>query len=106
MGDALSEIVRSLMLCAAATSGANYNLLKSLREKRMSVPTSKETSKNSRLFPFDDKTKDLKENILKKKGNSESVSSGSSVGSMTVKSISTIGNIVGGLKKKRQDYSM
>jgi len=32
--EVLSEIVRSMMLCAVATSGVNYNSLKSLREKK------------------------------------------------------------------------
>ena len=86
---AIGQMVRSLMLCAAATTGANYNLLKTLKEKKeapryISSLLEKEGGSGVGSSCYDD---------------DDSASSGSSYDNMTVKSLSTIGNIVGGLKK-------
>lgn len=89
--DTIAQIVRSLMLCAAASSGANYNLLSKLREKQEKDLARKEAA----------------ENLMKAahaNGDDED-SSRDSAGSMTVKSISTIGNIVGGIMNKKKDSS-
>lgn len=77
--DTISQISRSLMLCAAASSGASYNLLSKLREKQE------------------------KENARKQAPADDDDSSKGSGGNMTVKSVSTIGNIVGGIMNKNKD---
>lgn len=86
--DTIAQIVRSLMLCAAASSGANYNLLSKLREKQEKDLARKQAA----------------ENIMKaKQDGDDDDSSRESENSMTVKSISTIGNIVGGIMSKKKD---
>ena len=86
--DTIAQIVRSLMLCAAASSGANYNLLSKLREKQEKDIARKQAA----------------ENALKKASTMEDDdSSRDSDGNMTVKSVSTIGNIVGGIMNKKKE---
>lgn len=87
--DTVAQIVRSLMLCAAASSGANYNLLSKLREKQ----EHDNAKKRADIYTTADK-----EAIVA----ADDDSSKDSDGSMTVKSVSTIGNIVGGIMKKKR----
>ena len=88
--DTIAQIVRSLMLCAAASSGANYNLLSKLREKQEHDIATRQAEMKA--------TEDMGTNVAE-----EEDSSRDSDGNMTVKSVSTIGNIVGGIMNKKRD---
>ena len=89
--DAAGQITRSLMLCAAASSGANYDLLSKLREKQ-------KRDEQMRL-----QSARMVENKPNVKDECQSESSAESDGNMTIKSVSTIGNIVGGILNKKKD---
>jgi hypothetical protein len=89
--DTIGQIVRSLMLCAAASSGANFNLLRKLREKQ-------EQDNATKLAQ-------INEARINDENNADDDSSRGSDDNMTVKSVSTIGNIVGGILSKRRDGS-
>jgi hypothetical protein len=90
--DAIGQMVRSVMLCSAASSGASYNLFTKLREKKIKD----ETMKNA-----EEEAERVTESKIEDDNNSES--SVESDDNMTVKSISTIGNIVGGIMSKKKD---
>lgn len=89
--DTIGQIVRSLMLCAAASSGANFNLLRKLREKQEQDNATKLAQMNEARMKVDN--------------NADDDSSRGSDDNMTVKSVSTIGNIVGGILNKKRDGS-
>lgn len=89
--DAAGQITKSLMLCAAASSGANYDLLSKLREKQ-------KRDEQIRL-----QSARMVENKPNAKDECKSESSVESDGNMTIKSVSTIGNIVGGILNKKKD---
>ena len=78
------------MLCAAATSGASCNLLSKLRERRLQ---DKAWKSSSITFPLNG----IADNTNERETDEDSVSSAESDGNMTVTSVSTIGNIVGGM---------
>eukprot|EP00557_Chaetoceros_sp_GSL56_P011172 CAMPEP_0176485444 /NCGR_PEP_ID=MMETSP0200_2-20121128/5040_1 /TAXON_ID=947934 /ORGANISM="Chaetoceros sp., Strain GSL56" /LENGTH=2385 /DNA_ID=CAMNT_0017882083 /DNA_START=272 /DNA_END=7429 /DNA_ORIENTATION=+ len=90
--DTIGQIVRSLMLCAAASSGANFNLLCKLREKQEQDNATKLAQMNGAKITEDN--------------NGDDDSSRESDDNMTVKSVSTIGNIVGGILSKKRDGSL
>ena len=87
--DTIGQITRSIMLCAAASSGANHDLLLKLREKQNQ---DQRLRKNISIG---------KENTRRIADDSRSESSMESDGNMTIKSISTISNIVGGILNKK-----
>ncbi len=89
--DAIGQITRSFMLCAAASSGANYDLLSKLREKQKKDELIKAQIDHG------------KENKAISNEDNQSESSMESDGNMTIKSVSTIGNIVGGILNKKKD---
>uniref|UniRef100_A0A7S3VDI2 Uncharacterized protein n=1 Tax=Chaetoceros debilis TaxID=122233 RepID=A0A7S3VDI2_9STRA len=101
--ETMGQIMRSLMLCAAASSGANYNLLVKLKEKQVQDEALKNAqSAHDRL----------KSGSLGRGGHDGSGSTCSkdnddssmdSDGNMTVKSVSTLGNIVGGIMNTKKD---
>jgi hypothetical protein len=88
--DTIAQIVRSLMLCAAASSGANYNLLSKLREKQEHDIATRQADVKA--------TVDMGMNVAV-----EEDSTRDSDVNMAVKSVSTIGNIVGGIMNKKRD---
>jgi len=100
--DTLGQIVKCLMLCAAAASGANYNLLTTLRAERNFTEDAK-TEKYRKTVATGEADYDADDG-------EESDSSVSSAGDMTIKSVSTIGTIIGGLKKTEdvnsEDFSV
>ena len=98
---AISQIARSLMLCAAATSGANNNLLSKLRERKNVSVAGKDKAQASA-----NKASASSKNGAKKENDDYSVSSIESDGNMTVTSVSTIGNIVGGIMNKKKDMHL
>ena len=89
--DTIGQITRSMMLCAAASSGANYDLLSKLREKQRKDELLK------------DRISRGKENSPNIQDDNQSESSMESYENMKMKSISTLGN-VGGILNKRKDH--
>ncbi len=89
--DAIGQITRSIMLCAAASSGANGDLLVKLRKKQK-----KDELVKSQISLG-------KENNISPQDETQSESSLESDGNMTIKSVSTISNIVGGILNKKKD---
>jgi len=92
--EVIGQMTKSLMLCAAASSGANYDLLSKLREKQRQD----EFIRSQTSFG--------KENIALLPEDNQSESSFESDGNMTIKSVSTIGNIVGGILNKKKDVKV
>jgi hypothetical protein len=94
--EAIGQIVRSIMLCAAASTGANYDLLATLRERRTKIPRQRNemSAKMKHTIPS------VVGVNLVSSDDCMDEDEGCEDG-INIQSISTMGNIVGGEQSKR-----